>query len=140
MEPVFAIVLGVMVAAAAYLIMSRNVLRVALGFLVLSNAANLAIFVAGRMGTGVPPLVAAGETTIAASANPLPQALILTAIVISFSLAAFMMVLFESAHRRLGTLDTERMRVAEGMAGSDGGSEDAAASAPPDRPMAEAVR
>ncbi len=113
MEPVFALAFGVLIAVAAYLILSRNVLRVVLGLLVLSNAANLSIFIAGRMGTGVPPLVAAGETTIAASANPLPQALILTAIVISFSLAAFTMVLFESAHRQLGTVDTQEMRVAE---------------------------
>jgi multicomponent Na+:H+ antiporter subunit C len=112
-EPIFALAFGVMIAAAAYMIMSRNVLRVALGFLVMSNAANLAIFIAGRMGTTVPPLIAAGQSSIESSANPLPQALILTAIVISFALAAFTMVLFESAHRRLDTLDTERMREAE---------------------------
>ena len=53
------------------------------------------------------------EPAISISANPLPQALILTAIVISFSLIAFSVVLFEGAHRRLGTLDTEEMRVAE---------------------------
>lgn len=113
MEPVFALAFGVMVAVAAYLLMSRNVLRVVLGLLVLGNAANLCIFISGRMGTRVPPLVEAGQTTIAASANPLPQALILTAIVISFSLVAFTVVLFESAHRRLGTLDAEAMREAE---------------------------
>lgn len=113
MEPVFALAFGVMVAVAAYLILSRNVLRMLLGLLVLSNAANLSIFIAGRMGSDVPPLVAAGETTLAQSANPLPQALILTAIVISFSLAAFAIVLFQAAYRRLRTLDTEEMRVAE---------------------------
>ncbi len=113
MEPLFALAFGVLVAVGAYLILSRNVLRLALGLLVLSNAANLALFVAGRMGQATPPLVAAGEATIAHSANPLPQALILTAIVISFALAAFAMVLFEGAHRRLGTLDTEDMRLAE---------------------------
>ncbi len=113
MEPLFALVFGVLISVAAYLILSRNVLRVVLGLLVLSNAANLALFVAGRLGHATPPLVAVGEATITDSANPLPQALILTAIVISFSLAAFTMVLFEGAHRRLGTLDSERMREAE---------------------------
>ena len=113
MEPVFALAFGVMVAVAAYLILSRNVLRIVLGLLVLSNAANLSLFVSGRMGTRVPPLVEAGETAISISANPLPQALILTAIVISFSLIAFTVVLFESANRRLDTLDTEDMRTAE---------------------------
>src|SRR5690606_7443673 len=102
-----------MVAVAAYLLMSRNVLRVVLGLLVLGNAANLAIFLAGRIGTRTPPLVAAGEPALAGGATPLPQALILTAIVISFSLVAFAVVLFESAHRRLATLDPEAMREAE---------------------------
>lgn len=113
MEPVFALAFGVMVAVAAYLLMSRNVLRVVLGLLLLGNATNLSIFLAGRLGTRTPPLVAAGETTLAGGANPLPQALILTAIVISFSLVAFTAVLFESAHRRLGTVDTDAMREAE---------------------------
>jgi len=113
MEPVFALAFGVMVAVAAYLLMSRNVLRVVLGLLLLGNATNLSIFLAGRLGTRTPPLVAAGETLLAGGANPLPQALSLTAIVISFSLVAFTAVLFESAHRRLGTVDTDAMREAE---------------------------
>lgn len=113
MEPAFALAFGVLVAVAAYLILSRNVLRIVLGLLVLSNAANLSLFIMGRMESATPPLVPAGEATIAASANPLPQALILTAIVISFSLAAFTIALFEAANRRLGTVDSEEMRVAE---------------------------
>ena len=113
MEPVFALAFGVMVAVAAYLLMSRNVLRVVLGLLVLGNATNLSIFLAGRIGVRTPLLVEAGETVLVGGANPLPQALILTAIVISFSLVAFTVVLFESTNRKLGTLDTEAMREAE---------------------------
>jgi multicomponent Na+:H+ antiporter subunit C len=115
MEPVFAIAFGVMMAVAAYLLMSRNVLRIVLGLLVLGNAANLSIFVAGRMESRVPPLVPGGEVALAGGANPLPQALILTAIVISFALVAFTVVLFQGAHRRLGTLDADAMREAETM-------------------------
>lgn len=126
MEPAFALAFGVLVAVAAYLILSRNVLRVVLGLLVLSNAANLSLFIAGRMESATPPLVAAGDTTIAVSANPLPQALILTAIVISFSLAAFTIALFEAAHRRLGTVDSDRMRVAEPGTGDAEGAAKAA--------------
>ena len=113
MEPVFALAFGVMITVATYLILSRNVLRLLLGLLVLGNAANLAIFLAGRLGSRVPPLVEPGETTLLVSANPLPQALILTAIVISFSLVAFTAVLFENAYKRLGTLDPDAMREAE---------------------------
>lgn len=113
MEPIFVVAFGTMVAVAAYLLMSRNVLRVVLGLLVLGNAANLSIFLAGRIGIRTPPLVETGQTVLVGGANPLPQALILTAIVISFSLAAFTVVLIESAYRRLGTLDVDAMREAE---------------------------
>ena len=113
MEPALALAFGVMITVATYLILSRNVLRLLLGLLVLGNAANLAIFLAGRLGSRVPPLVEPGETTLLLSANPLPQALILTAIVISFSLVAFTAVLFENAYKRLGTLDPDAMREAE---------------------------
>ena len=113
MELSLALAFGVMVAVAAYLLMSRNLLRMLLGLLVLGNAANLGIFIAGRLGSTQPPIVPEGQMTIALSANPLPQALILTAIVISFALVVFAMVLFQHAHRSLGTTDTDAMRAAE---------------------------
>lgn len=113
MEPLYIVAIGVMAGAAAYLLMSRNVLRMVLGLLLLGNAANLTIFVAGRMGSSLPPLITGDQVTIAVSANPLPQALILTAIVISFSLVAFTVVLLHKAHQRLHIVDTEKMREAE---------------------------
>lgn len=113
METLYALAFGVLLAAALYLLMSRNLLRLVLGLLLLGNAVNLAIFVGGRLSSAVPPLVPEGSLTLAASANPLPQALILTAIVISFSLVAYTVVLFERAHRALDTLDPDAMREAE---------------------------
>ncbi len=113
METLYALVFGVMLAVAVYLVMARNLLRMVLGLLVLGNAVNLAIFVAGRLGSPVAPLVPEGGTVLATSANPLPQALILTAIVISFSLVAFAAVLFERAHQALDTLDPDQMGAAE---------------------------
>jgi multicomponent Na+:H+ antiporter subunit C len=113
MEMPFIIAFGVLVAVSAYLLMSRNLLRMLLGLLVLGNAANLSIFVAGRLKSGQPPLVPVGEMTLTVSANPLPQALILTAIVISFALVVFAMVLFQNANRAMGTMDTDDMRAAE---------------------------
>jgi len=113
LEPFFVIAFGAIMAASAYLLLSRNVLRMVLGLLLLSNGVNLSIFVAGRMGIMTPPILPEGDGTLAEMANPLPQALILTAIVISFALTAFAVVLFERAHRALGTLDTEEMREVE---------------------------
>ena len=141
MESLFAIAFGVMVSVAAYLLMSRNLLRSLLGLLVLGNAANLAIFIAGRMGSSIPPLVPEGALTIAESANPLPQALILTAIVISFALVVFAAVLFQRAHESLGTLDADAMREAEPRPGddtSDATSDDASDDAGDDEPEEEA--
>jgi len=113
MEPLFVLAFGVMVAVAAYLLLSRSLLRILLGLLVLGNAANLSIFLAGRIGESVPPLVPAGADALAGGANPLPQALVLTAIVISFALIAFTAVLFHGAHRRLHTIDVDAMQAAE---------------------------
>ncbi|MFA7664865.1 MAG: NADH-quinone oxidoreductase subunit K [Burkholderiaceae bacterium] len=113
MQALYATAFGCMLAAALYLLMSRNLLRMVLGMLLLGNSVNLAIFISGRLSSHVPPLVPLGELVLAASANPLPQALILTAIVISFSLVAFTVVLFERAGCALGTTDPDAMREAE---------------------------
>lgn len=113
METLYALTFGALTAAALYLLLSRHLLRMVLGLLLLGNAVNLAIFVGGRLSSVVPPLVPEGASTIATSANPLPQALILTAIVISFSLVAYTVVLFERAHHALGTVDPDAMREAE---------------------------
>jgi multicomponent Na+:H+ antiporter subunit C len=113
MEALHAIAFGGMLAAALYLLMSRHLLRMVLGLLLLGNAVNLAIFIGGRLSSSVPPLVPEGDLVLAAGANPLPQALILTAIVISFSLVAFTVVLFERAASALGTADPDAMREAE---------------------------
>ncbi len=113
MEAVFSLVVFVVMSVAVYLILSRNILRVIVGLLVFSNGVNLVIFVSGRISSTVAPVVPEGETLLSVSANPLPQALLLTAIVISFALAAFATVLFDAAHKKLGTLDTDAMREAE---------------------------
>lgn len=114
MEAALAILIGILVAVAVWLMLSRNLVRLLLGFAMLSNGVNLAIFVAGRLTRDVPPLVPEGAERLAgAFANPLPQALVLTAIVIGFGLLAFALVLAWSAHVRLGTVRTDEMRIAE---------------------------
>ncbi|WP_234262792.1 NADH-quinone oxidoreductase subunit K [Hydrogenophaga sp. NFH-34] len=120
METLYALTFGAMLAAALYLLMSRNLLRMVLGLLLMGNAVNLAIFTGGRLSSAVPPLVPEGARDLVVSANPLPQALILTAIVISFSLVAYAVVLFERSHRALGTLDPDAMGAAEPEAAPTG--------------------
>jgi multicomponent Na+:H+ antiporter subunit C len=95
MELILAVVSGCLFAASFYLMMRRNMLRFIIGLIMLSNAANLLIFTMGRLTRAQPPVIPYGaEIPPEPYANPLPQALILTAIVISFGLLAFTLVLF----------------------------------------------
>ena len=114
MEPLLALLFGVLLGASVYLMLSRSLIRVILGLIVLGNAANLSIFTSGRIFGFSPPLVPEGATALLdGAANPLPQALVLTAIVISFGLTAFVLVLAWAANGQLRTLDTSEMRFAE---------------------------
>ncbi len=114
MEVLFSIIVGVLFAISVYLLLSGSLIRLLLGIFVLGNATHLMIFVVGRLTQNAPPLIPDGlkvaETVIA---NPLPQALILTAIVISFSLFSFLLVLAFRAYQSLETVETDDMREAE---------------------------
>jgi multisubunit Na+/H+ antiporter MnhC subunit len=114
MEVALSAAIGVLVAAAAYMLLARDLPRGLIGFVLLGTAANLLIFAAGRIGTMTPPLVEPGASALAAgTANPLPQALVLTAIVIGFGLAAFALVLVMRAHAAFGSARSEDMHAAE---------------------------
>lgn len=114
METALAGLIGIFIAAAIYLIMSRSLIRVLLGVVVLGNGVNLVIFTAGRLTRAVPPVVPPGADALTGSyANPLPQALILTAIVIGFAMFAFLMVLAFRAYQALDADNTDSMRLAE---------------------------
>lgn len=114
MDYALTLLIGLLVVCSIYLMLSRNLVRVVLGLSLLSNAVNLVIFVSGRLTRAIPPLIAEGSTVPPEGyANPLPQALVLTAIVIGFGLTAFALVLTYRAYQELGTVDTTAMRVAE---------------------------
>ncbi|MEO1614031.1 MAG: Na+/H+ antiporter subunit C [Pseudomonadota bacterium] len=114
MESLLAISIGVMVAAGVYLMLSGEMLRFVFGLILILNAANLIIFNSGRLTEGAPPLIAEGaDGPAGVVANALPQALVLTAIVIGFGLFAFAIVLVFRAWTQLGTLDGDEMRIAE---------------------------
>lgn len=109
MEVLMAFLVGGLVTVGVYLMLRPHLIQFLIGFLVLGNAANLLIFTAGRLGSQFPPLVQPSGTVLEPIANPLPQALILTAIVIGFALAAFGIVLFFRAQAVLHTLNAEAM-------------------------------
>jgi multicomponent Na+:H+ antiporter subunit C len=120
METVLALLTGTMVAGSVFLMLSKHLVRFIFGLVLASNAVNLLIFAAGRLETTYPPLIPGpGLLPTETVANSLPQALILTAIVIGFALLSFIFILFFRTYQKLGTMDTEAMTDAESF-GKDG--------------------
>lgn len=87
-----AIAVGLLVASGVYLILQRGLLRVILGFMLLSHAVNVLIVAAGGMALRVPPLLG-GDADTDGMADPLPQAFVLTAIVITFGITVYLLAL-----------------------------------------------
>jgi multicomponent Na+:H+ antiporter subunit C len=108
---VLAIVIGGLYAAGIYLILRRSFAKLIIGLALLTNAANLFIFTVGGLTRASPPMVPLGaETPPQPVADPLPQALILTAIVIGFGVLAFMMVLAYRTYAIVGSDDLDDMQ------------------------------
>lgn len=114
MDSVLAITVGILVAGGVYMIQRRSIGKLLIGLALLGHAANLLIFTAAGLVRGRAPFVPRGQTVAGSGmADPLPQALILTAIVISFGVLAFAVVLIQSAVGAAKTDDIEQMRVTE---------------------------
>ncbi|NLG74113.1 MAG: Na+/H+ antiporter subunit C [Chloroflexi bacterium] len=114
MAILLAIVIGGLYAAGIYLLLRRSIVKLIFGLILLGHAANLLIFTASSLVRGQPPLVAEGQLLpLLPAADPLPQAFILTSIVIGFGVTAFTVVLIHRAHKAGDTDDLEDMRVPE---------------------------
>ena len=119
METVFSALVGLFFAVGIYLILSKHIIRILLGIVIFGNAVNLLIFTSGRIMREAAPIIPSHLSLLPGpAANPLPQALILTAIVISFSFFAFILVLAYRAYQEIGVDDTDGMRVAEPVSDS----------------------
>lgn len=99
MEALIALAVGVLTACGIYLSLRARTFPVVLGLTLLSYAVNLFLFVTGRLMIGAPAIIGAGH---GGYADPLPQALVLTAIVISFGMTAFVVILALRARAELG--------------------------------------
>lgn len=110
MEIILAIMIGVLYAAGIYMILRRSLVKLILGIIILGNGANLLIFLLGRITKGRPPIIP-GDLKVfeEAYADPIPQALILTAIVISFGLQSFAIILIKRAYKVVKTDDLDEM-------------------------------
>ncbi len=100
MEALVATGIGLLVAAGVFLLLRERSFSVVLGLTLLSHAVNLLIFAGGRLTIGAPPLILPGYQRFT---DPLPQALVLTAIVISFGMSAYVIALALRAKGETGT-------------------------------------
>ena len=109
MEALLALASGVLYAAGIYLMLRRRLAQLIIGLGLLSNGTNLLIFTAGGL-TRAPAAGRSGRRSRRSSqpyADPVPQALVLTAIVIGFGLLAFSLVLAHRVHATVGTDDVD---------------------------------
>ena len=95
-----AVGIGIMTSCAVYLLLRGRTFPLVLGLSMLSAAGNLFIFSMGRLRSGVPPIVASGAESYA---DPVPQALVLTAIVIGFGMTGFIMALAARMRHQTGS-------------------------------------
>lgn len=110
MEILMSILIGFLFMAAVYLILSRSLLRIIIGTGLLSHGTHLLLLTMGGLSGEAPPVLKDGVTDYA---DPLPQALILTAIVISFGVTAFFLVLAYRTYKEIGTDNMELMKGTE---------------------------
>ena len=119
MTIIYAFVAACLFGCGLYMVLSRNLVRLLLGLSLLTTAVNLMLFQTGRMNSDQPPLIRDGATRLAESADPVPQALILTAIVIGFALTVIMATLALRAYRDHGTLRSDEIHSAHELGDPD---------------------
>lgn len=110
MELLIAILIGLLYGSGLYMMLRRSLVKLIIGLILIGNGANMLIFLLGRITKGMPPIIP-GESSVfeQAYADPVPQALILTAIVISFGLQSFAIVLIKRAYKVVKTDDLDLM-------------------------------
>ena len=114
MEVTLAVVVGGLYAAGLYLMLRRSLVKLVVGLALLGHAANLLIFTVAGLTRAQPPIVPPGQTQPPVPhADPLPQALILTAIVIGFGVLAFTLVLVYRTYQATQTDDLDDLRTTD---------------------------
>lgn len=114
MEILLAIIIGLLYAAGIYMMLRRSIVKLIIGLILLGNGANMLIFLLGRIVKGQPPIIDdTAKTLTGIYADPVPQALILTAIVISFGLQAFAIILVKRVYKVVKTDDLDQMNATD---------------------------
>lgn len=107
------IIIGFLMATGTFLILQRNIIRFIIGFSLIAHASNLILIASGWTGPGQAPLLGQAKPGVPL-VDPLPQALILTAIVISFGTTAFLLVLALRSFREMKVVNVDEIRSQRG--------------------------
>ena len=114
MNILLATVIGFLYASGVYLMLRRSIVKLILGIGLLGNATNLLLFTIGDVARSTPPIIHEGEEALVGDyANPIPQALILTAIVIGMAMLAYAVVLIKQAYQITDSDDIDVMRTTD---------------------------
>lgn len=113
MITIYAFMIGGLFAISIYLLLSHHLMRWLFGIVILSSSVNLFILVVGRLSRFPPFISSNNNPPFTHLANPLPQALILTALVISFGLLTFALVLVRKIWELFGTVDSDQLHHSE---------------------------
>lgn len=113
MEIIFAIVTGLLYAAGLYLMMHRSFIKLIIGIIVFAHACNFLLLSVGGITRGSPAFVSEETPVVGELADPLPQALILTAIVIGLGIQAFVIVLLKRVYFSASTSDLDQLRTTD---------------------------
>lgn len=105
----FAILVGVLYGAAVYLLLRRNIFKLVLGLIFLGHGTNMLIFVSGGLTSGRPAFLRGLQDEAVGMSDPLPQALILTAIVIGLGVTAFALTLVYRFYQVTKTVDFDEL-------------------------------
>lgn len=111
MELLIALTTGILFASGLFMVLRRSLIKILVGLLLLGYAVNLLLFDSARLIPAKPPLVPVGSLAVVGEiADPVPQALILTAIVISFGVTSFAIVLIRQVYQEVGSDDLNEIR------------------------------
>jgi len=113
MELLLAILVGVLYTAGVYMLLRRSILKFIIGIIFMSNATNLLVFLAAGLVPGQPVFIKSGNADTAYLADPLPQAMVLTAVVIGFGIVVYLLAVKYRLFHETRTDDLDQLKPTE---------------------------
>ena len=113
MEILMAILVGILYTAGVYMLLRRSILKFIIGIIFMSNATNLLVFLSAGLEAGKPVFLEGKEGVASAFADPLPQALVLTAVVIGLGIMVYLLAVKYRFFNETGSDDLDELKPTE---------------------------